>query len=149
MQVDTAPTYATHIPVLRALSTLLPMTRVIEFGGGDHSTSFFLDLPQLQELVTVETDEGWAARLAEVHGGDPRFVLRRRASAVGFDFCLIDDGHVDVERAATIGRVLHAKHPPTLIHDTEVLAYRDLIDQLGANAIHFREERPWSSLVWR
>jgi len=55
--------YGSHQPALRALALFTPITSVIEFGGGTHSTNLFLDrtaYPDLRSLATFESKESWA-----------------------------------------------------------------------------------------
>lgn len=129
--------YATHLPVLKAVSEAVKLRRVIEFGAGAHSTPFFLDL-KLQRFVSIESDEEWTDERAEVH---PEWT----GSLSEFDLVLIDDGQNATERTATIERVLAGDHPLTVIHDAEV--YNDLIVRAGYHFV-FRFQTPHTALCW-
>lgn len=138
--------YASHIPVLKALSAQVPMRHVLEFGAGHHSTPFFLSLPQLQLLVSVETDAAWRQ---EVASEDPRHTVTENLFAFlgGFDFVFIDDGKNAEERLVTIRNVLTGRHPVVAIHDAEV--YADQINELsGGRVTVWDDVTPHTAVVW-
>jgi len=142
--------YASHLPILKSLSRLLPMTRVLEFGAGFHSTPFFLGLPNLERLVSVETDREWHTRIAGAHDDERLQLRKKRPPDIGrFDLIFIDDGTEAVHREATIRWVLSRPHPPVVIHDAEVPQYLSAIDQLAENHVTFHKYTPWTALAWR
>src|SRR6266516_3156315 len=72
--------YCTHIPVLVGVARLAPIRKVLEFGGGRHSTLTFLDrasFPELVALTTLENDPDWCAVLSGYSRDDPRMELVR------------------------------------------------------------------------
>jgi hypothetical protein len=90
----------------------------VELGAGLHSTPAFLDrtvFPDLDEVVSLETDEGWARRVQDKVGDDPRLKLRvittEMSEAIpgidlhGVDLVLIDDSDRSEQRARTIAAV--------------------------------------------
>lgn len=148
--------YESHLPVLKALSTFLPMRRVLEFGAGDHSTSFFLSLPSLTELVSVETDDFWIQR---IETDDTRHtVSTKRVSPEGFDFVFIDDGASEFEivaqeaaqayRVETIRYVLSRSAPVVAIHDAEVGPYRETIRELATDPTFICVAEPHTAICW-
>ncbi len=70
--------YATHVPILVALSQLLNVRHVLEMGCGQYSTLTFLDtsiFPELVSLHSIENDHAWAEKITTLVNGDPRFRL--------------------------------------------------------------------------
>ena len=116
--------YASHLPVLAAVCALLQPRRILELGGGVYSTPFFLGLPCLEELVTVEADPGWRNKLPE----DDRLTVLDSIdqwdylefAPVTFGLVFIDDGQSVPERETSIRWALGQLHPPTVVHDAEV-----------------------------
>ena len=119
--------YATHLPVLQFLMDNLRPDRILEFGIGEFSTPLLLS--QGSELITVETDVEWLARMTQrnekhtvVHWPNDcvaDFLLDFRMQ--GFDLAFVD-GPVDsrvtcVERLFWRARVI-------VIHDSMTRCYR-------------------------
>lgn len=126
--------YASHLPVLRAIGSTMPIRRVLEFGGGEYSTPEFLDrnsFPVLERLVTVERDDVWRERLAAIK--DVRLTLRKEwEDPHGYDLIFIDDGQNTAERVRTIEAVAKAKPPGlVVIHDAEIAEYQEAVKELG------------------
>ena len=132
--------YATHLPILKALSEFVPLRRVLEYGAGDYSTPFFLSLPDLKRLVSVEDDEEWATKRHVCHE------VVTEAPEEDFDFVLVDDGRDSAARLLTIEAALAAPHPPTAIHDAEV--YAAAIKQHAGYRFTFRFSTPHTALCW-
>jgi hypothetical protein len=65
--------YATHLPVLRAIVAAERLRRVVEFGGGEHSTSLFT--AEAGAVWTVEDDAAWAETLRALFGPIPGWTL--------------------------------------------------------------------------
>lgn len=146
--------YASHLLILKALSAFLPMRRVLEFGAGEHSTSFFLSLAGLEELVSVETDPFW---IDSVVTKDKRHTLtQERRPSEGFDFVFIDDGASELEapeqqrsvahRVETIRYVLSKPYPVVAIHDAEV--YGQTIREFSPEATFICLDKPHTAIVW-
>jgi hypothetical protein len=71
--------FATHIPVLVGVATLLEVRCVLELGVGRYSTPLFLNrdvFPSLTQLDSLEDDPGWAEDAAVLAHADPRLHLR-------------------------------------------------------------------------
>lgn len=119
--------YASHLPVLAALEPA--PKRVLEFGGGLHSTKAFLEMDSVTKLVTVETDPHWREVLEKEYS-DKRWQLLdgSKVPALGnFDLVFIDDGIGPQQRMTTIARVLGQRHPKVVIHDAEFAPYQETI----------------------
>lgn len=132
--------YATHIPVLAAVSEVFPIRRVIEFGSGLDSTPAFLDatvFPEITNLTSFENNADWWHRVNAHVGRDPRVDMRQvpgkmseAVSTAGLDHAdliLIDDSDCAADRCATIRKVLWSASADSLvlIHDFEVEVYRE------------------------
>ena len=146
--------YASHTTVLAAVARETPVRRVIEFGGGHHSTRLFLNrqvFPDLVELTTVETSPEWAAR---IRSGDKRHSLLtvgRAALTAGlcpqYDLVLVDDSDSMTARIETL-RAVSGCRPSGLVvvHDFEHLEYREAItfDHVAES----RRYTPWTAVAW-
>jgi predicted O-methyltransferase YrrM len=141
--------YASHLPVLEAVTGLIRPRWILELGGGLHSTPFFLSLP-IERLVSVETDETWREAIAkDCH--DPRLRLHsglshlKRSDLGAFDLVFVDDGFCAEEREESIRWVLSQPHPPTVIHDAEV--YATVIKELAPNYAVL-PTKPGTAVIW-
>jgi hypothetical protein len=118
--------------MLVLLEDLRPLRRVLEFGAGDYSTSYFLGLPELEVLVSVEDDPRWIER---VSSSDPRHTITsRRRDPAGYELVLVDDGGGPGgpgRRAETIRFVLARRHPIVVIHDADEAKYVEVVESLG------------------
>lgn len=128
--------YASHLPVLRDTVHHVRPRRVLEFGGGHHSTPFFLSCDDVEELVTVETSPKWRGEL-EKYACDRLRVVEDVEDVAGFDLVFIDDGTSAQERAETIRNVLCGAHRTVVIHDVDVPEYMALIEN--------HEHKVWST----
>lgn len=145
--------YATHLPILQAISQHLTIRRVLEFGIGHYSTAAFMNrgtYPDLAELVSVETNPRWCKWAFEAFYGDCRheiFMHLPDCDLSGFDLIFIDDGMSVDERATTIQMVSDAR-PQALvvIHDFEQLVYQ------SAAVFDYRRtftgSVPWTAVLW-
>jgi hypothetical protein len=131
--------YATHLPLLLGLARILKIHRVLEFGSGIHSTLTFLDrsaYPDLQAIVSWETDPDWQARVEDAARHDARLKLCLRPEPLELtgeelrllnpDLVLVDNSTTIAGREATIAQLarLAPALPPVVIHDFEVAPYR-------------------------
>lgn len=141
-----ADPYASHIPILRALTKMLKPRAVLEFGAGDYSTSFFLSL-EIESLWSVETDPAWAAR---AQSNDTRHTVSTEVPSLhGYDLVFIDDGKNAADREHTIRNVLSDDHPVVVIHDAEVPEYRSAITDLAAErVIYCALATPQTAVIW-
>ena len=69
----------THIPVLTSIGKLFPEIKsVMEYGSGECSTLTFLNrniFPNLERLVSTESQAQWAHEMSKRVNGDPRWTL--------------------------------------------------------------------------
>jgi predicted O-methyltransferase YrrM len=143
--------YSTHLPILEGLCRLISPGRILEFGAGQYSTTFFLSQP-IDELVSIEIDSEWRERIANAHD-DPRLMIQGGPVLLppltDFDLVLIDDGKAADERDRTIRYVLSQPHPPVVIHDAEVPKYRQAIHECSPKrSMLFCIETPHTALIW-
>mgnify|MGYP000875158010 CR=1 FL=1 len=134
--------YGTHHMVLKALGVDPRIRRVVEFGGGRYSTSYFLRRDvfyHLVSLVTVETNACWRRMLKAWHEDDNRWLLAdTREEGLHLseyepsgwfaftDVVLIDDGVTPQQRVDTIAALNDLMMQPytqfrgvVVIHDYE------------------------------
>jgi predicted O-methyltransferase YrrM len=144
--------YATHLAVLTEVVDQ-SMRDVLELGAGAYSTPFFLALPKLKRLVSLETSPEWFAFVKDDFA-NTKLDLRLVESVpealadmdlTDFDLVFIDNGVNAEERGAAIRSVLTQPHPLVVIHDAEV--YGGLLDQLAPDHTVHRDEEPWTAVV--
>lgn len=128
---DDEADYTTHLPVLKEVTKRLKPQVVVEYGGGDYSTPFFLSLPSLDQLITVEPDAEWREHIRKKYA-DPRLWIVHSLKLAGeADLILIDNGTTPPERVEAINQVLSRPHPTVVIHDAEFPAYLGAIRKSG------------------
>lgn len=134
--------YGTHLPVLRQITE--GIKTVLELGGGDYSTPFFLGLP-IERLVTVEPDASWAERIKT---DDPRHEVISQVPALDFfDLILVDNGTSIAERANMIRHVSDAKpFSLVVVHDWEQPDYRQAAT--FDHTVSFDRLLPWTGVMW-
>lgn len=151
---------ATHLPLLRAIGEVLPVRRVLEFGSGFYSTLTFLDrslFPQLEQVVSFETDEQWQNVVKGWAAGDGRLDLRftsdmpteaRRVDLSGVDLVLVDNGPDSTVRAATIKAAAQRTTGRTVmvVHDFEFAPYQAAASALKPQFV-LRKLNPYTGLL--
>lgn len=152
--------YATHMPILIGLSTMLRPRRVLELGSGFCSTPLFLDrrvFPSLDFLHSLEDEASWAAKVRSRVGDDSRLRLEEVASVPDwaaaadlsrYDLIFVDDSRSIAQRTRTIEAVMAKSSPATVvaIHDFEVRSYANAIPP-DAAALTIPAFKPMTGLV--
>lgn len=151
--------YATHLPILVAISKVCDIRRVLELGSGVYSTPLYLDraiFPNLVSLVSLENEPEWGATVLATAGSDSRLDLRlvtAIAPAIPesldeYDLIFVDDSRTSAERSATIREVIR-RRPTGLvaIHDFEQRSYRRAARSFGHRLI-FGSFTPQVGVVW-
>ena len=115
--------FGSHIPILRKLFYHFDIKRILEFGMGDFSTTFFLDHdPEL--LVSLEMNDEWLAKCQTKHpnhhclrleGSDMNDYLEK-TPAEHFDLIFIDGPQGDRWRQLDIAWTGH-KSKFVVAHD--------------------------------
>jgi hypothetical protein len=155
--------YTTHIPVLMAISRLLPIMRVLELGCGEFSTLTFSNrsvFPKLEYLHSYENDQTWAKAIRERTTADPRITLTTVAGAIAdavpeidfsqYELVFIDDSTCVADRARTIASVVGncSADCVLIIHDFEQRVYRAAARPYGS-AFSFTSFNPNTGVLWR
>ncbi|MCA9037307.1 MAG: hypothetical protein KDA91_19360 [Planctomycetaceae bacterium] len=96
--------YATHLPMLRFLLSLLRPARILEFGVGHYSTGLFRASPA--HVCSVESNAEWAKQFVS---SDPRHTVIHWPDEAVQD-CLLDDSVGEVDLALVDGPV-HSRVP--------------------------------------
>ena len=153
--------YATHIPILAALSVVAGPKRITEFGAGDYSTALFLDrsvFPKLETLVSLENDAAWYERVREKMGADSRLDLRNiqgelchvvTQQLLTTDIVFVDDSafHVRNRTIAAVGKLAPAG-VPVVVHDAEYVRTRMVIRHAFDHYFVFRAFHPQTAVAW-
>jgi len=154
---------SSHLPVLMTIGKIFPIKSVLEFGSGSFSTLMFLNraiFPQLEKVISFETDPEWKQRVIDGAGGDKRLEIllvdddvAKAASKCNFslfDLVFIDNGPSADARAATIREVAKRCHDSNLIviHDFENLPYQQAARELPQR-FFFDSHCPYTGFLWR
>lgn len=146
--------YATHLPVIRMVLALLKPRKVLELGAGEYSTKEFLASP-IERLTSLETDPAWMTRIRD-EIADERLTLRFVDSIVealpnrltDYDLIFVDCDATPDLRAAAIEAVLRKEHPPVIVHDAQVPAYRLALEIHADNFLVWDAENPSTAVCW-
>lgn len=160
---ETESLFASHLPILVGLASLMPVRLVLELGAGHYSTPTFLDrgaFPKLEKLCSVEDDPVWVDKMSEVVREDARVdlvtVAKPMSEAVAkfqagtYDLVLVDDSTGQDERAETIRRVADDSTGSTalvMIHDYEWELYQEAAAQFRRR-FQFTALVPNTGVVW-
>jgi hypothetical protein len=139
--------YSTHIRVLDEVVKRLKPQVVVEYGGGDYSTPFFLGFPCVEQLITVEPDEEWRERILRRYACPRLWLVHSLKLAGAADLILIDNGTAAPERVEVINEVLSRPHPTVVIHDAEVPAYEQAIRESGRTFRVDKKLKPHTAIV--
>jgi predicted O-methyltransferase YrrM len=136
--------YASHLQVLNAVLNTHKPKRILEYGGGVHSTHMFLTRPYVESVVTIETSEAWRERLLTMYPDEKLTIFpAKKMSAANFDLIFIDNGQdsqvpLGADRRATIREVLSRPHPIVVIHDADVPEYATAIEEFSVDYAVYR-----------
>ncbi len=157
---DPAP-YASHLPILVGVSTLVRPSKVVEFGSGECSTVGFTDrkaFPHLKALRSFENDREWHARVVRLIASDSRaeieFVSGAMADAATprnleeANLIFVDDSDVE-GRVATIEAIarLRPRTVPVIVHDYELWRLRRTRG-LFEHSFCFALWNPQTAVLW-
>jgi len=155
--------YATHLPVLVGIGSVLPVKKVLEFGSGFHSTLTFLNrlaFPELVLVESVESDVEWMSRISVAAKGDPRLRMRyvpepieRVLSEIRldcYDLVLVDSSTEACRRASLIEELGERKDLRGIvaIHDFEIGLYRAAAKNFR-NLVEYTAYNPCTGLLWQ
>jgi hypothetical protein len=153
--------YASHVPILVAVSNLVQASKVVEFGSGEFSTMSFLDqraFPRLRVLRSFENDRKWHAKIAELVASDARVSLEFVDGAVanaatlrnldGAELIFVDDSDMK-GRIRTIEAIaqFHLKNVPVIVHDYDHWRLRR-VGRLFERRFCFSVWNPQTAVLW-
>jgi hypothetical protein len=157
-----ADPYATHVPVLVALSQVIKVRRVLELGCGRYSTFTFLDQSVFADLVALdsfEDDPAWHDSIKAMAHDDPRLTLTlidkpmcavvNEVALEQYDLVLVDDSTRASDRAATIHALARRRCRSSIVvmHDYEVQEYREAA-LFFAHSYRFGALNPNTGVAW-
>ena len=149
--------YASHLPILAGLGSRLKIRRILELGSGEYSTAAFLNysiFPHLIELVSVEDNPDWMQRVQIHHpGAHDRLRMASDENSIRdyspFDLIFVDSASAPA-RIDSLSRFLALDSLPgiVVVHDTELPAYREVLDKFPFIR-EFKTYEPETSVLWR
>jgi len=154
--------YATHIPILIALSRFMRIRRILEFGSGTMSTSIFLNqevFPLVEQVVSYEHDKEWY-NIVKSQAIDSRLSLRLVDNDIyknvkdikidDYDLIFVDDSTSASLRSKTISELTSRRSEISgvvVIHDFEQTSYRKA-SRSFKHKKRFRALNPEVGLLW-
>jgi predicted O-methyltransferase YrrM len=151
--MDTDP-YASHIPVLKAVSRLVSKAEILEFGIGAYSTSLFLndEFYPGSRLTSVDDDAGWIRKCQQrtprhtAVACDPlRYCLDHMDGIALAKLVFIDsrdtDSRVGLARifgSLCLGQIV-------IMHDVENPAYAPVFGFFKHSGV-FKKLTPWTAV---
>lgn len=145
--------YGSHLPVLETIRRITNFQRILEFGGGEYSTQYFVNIPGAK-VTTVETqDHDWYLKIKEINPDtlwmpDHNEVLEyAKTQALSKDLVFLDT-HQDLRYK--LAPIVRKYSMVTVIHDTESSLYKihdipmDFEDWYYAD---FVMHRPWTGVM--
>jgi hypothetical protein len=152
--------YATHIPILAAISLLANPKNITEFGSGEYSTSLFLNrsvFPNAGRVVSLENDVTWFARMRSKLEEDKRLDLRLidgdlshavTEQLLAADLVFIDDSSAEIRKnTITAGARQCPEGVPVVIHDAEYIWTRMAIRHFDHYFV-FNAFQPQTAVAW-
>jgi hypothetical protein len=154
--------YATHIPILIAVTSIVCPENVVEFGAGVFSTLSFArrDLyPSIRRVVSYENDREWYLKLKdqieagsglELHYADgPMHLAAQSADLSKAAMIFIDDSSVADIRSLTVDRVAARCNEGCVVvlHDSNLLPLRRATRNFQ-HRIHVDALNPQTSILW-
>lgn len=155
MNLQNIDGYGSHLVVLETLRKRINFQRILEFGGGEYSTTYFHSLPD-SSVTTIETqDYDWYLKIKQINPNtlwipDHEEVLKfAREYDKQFDLLFLDT-HQDLRyKLASIAkdycRVI-------VLHDSETSLYKYHeipVDCMKYHWADFVLHRPWTSILTR
>lgn len=154
MNIQNLDGYGSHLLILEALRQRTNYQRVLEFGGGEYSTPFFMGIPNAS-VTTVETqDHDWYLKIKEINPNtlwipDHNEVLTfAKEYQANFDILFLDT-HQDLRWK--IATELQGRGMATVIHDSETESY-DIhkIPNIDGRKFYYADFvtfRPWTGVI--
>jgi hypothetical protein len=121
--------YATHLPVLVGLASVVRPKVVVEFGSGTYSTLTFLNrgiFPSVESLISFEDDPAWYEKMKGLVSGDNRASIRQVRGSIAsqvrsitghaVDLIFVDDSD-EHGRAGTLRELSKLSDTAVILHD--------------------------------
>ncbi len=154
MNLQNIDGYGSHLVVLETLRKRINFQRILEFGGGEYSTTYFHSLPD-SSVTTIETqDYDWYLKIKQINPNtlwipDHEEVLKfAREYDKQFDLLFLDT-HQDLRWK--LAKELQGKGMATVIHDTETASYGihniPNLDNKKYYYADFVTFRPWTGVI--
>lgn len=154
--------YATHIPVLLGVASVIKPRLLIEFGSGAFSTLSFLDssaFPSLERVESYENNKEWLEQIQAELPATSRirlhFVQGDMHGAVGgastsnASMIFIDDSPSAEERVESVLEIARCcgTEPVVVLHDYELWKLR-LAARRFPNRLSFNAFNPQCGVLW-
>jgi hypothetical protein len=149
--------YGSHIPILESVRSLIDYKSILEFGGGDFSTRYFMGIPGASVSTIESQNHDWYKKLLTINPNtlwipdhsDVIQYLIELLSVKTYDILLLDT-HQDLRyKLASIAkdycRVI-------VLHDSETSLYKYHeipVDCMEYHWADFVLHRPWTSILTR
>ena len=121
----------THIPVLMSIAKLFSIKTVMEYGSGDCSTLTFLNrdiFPNLEHLVSTESQAHWAEEMSQRIGDDSRWMLipDDETDPIADVDLIFVDSLTGESRVRTLNKILAMNFQGIIVcHDSQEPYYRE------------------------
>lgn len=155
--------YATHLPILVGIGSVLQVKRILEFGSGFYSTLTFLNrlaFPDVVLVESIESDAEWMSRISVAAKGDPRLQIRYIPEPIErvlselpldtYDLVLVDSSTEANRRASLIQELAERNdlRGMVAIHDFEVSQYRGAAKNFR-NLVDYTAYNPCTGILWQ
>lgn len=145
--------YGSHIMILDKLQKLTHFSSILEFGGGEFSTSFFMKIPGATVITIESQDHDWYEKIKKINPNtlwipDHQKVLEYAMENVSHRDLVFLDTHQDLRY-----QLVHIVHEYTDIiglHDSETTLYNYHNIQLDWTKWFYADYvlyRPWTGLL--
>lgn len=145
--------YGSHLPVLETLRQKTNFTNIVEYGGGEFSTSYFMNIPH-SHVTTIESqDYDWYLKTKKINPDtlwipDHDDVIKYAMSNTSTkDLCFLDT-HQDLRYK--LAPIVTEYSFVTVLHDSESALYRYHeipIDNKKFFWADFVLYRPWTAIM--
>jgi len=145
--------YGSHIPVLETIRSITNFSNILEFGGGDFSTAYFMSIPEAKVTTIESQSQEWYEHLLTINPNtlwmpDHEEVLAyARSYNQPRDLVLLDT-HQDLRYK--LAPIVREYCDVVIMHDSETSLYKyDEIPIIGTEYLYadFVIHRPWTGVM--
>lgn len=145
--------YGSHIPVLETIRSITNFSNILEFGGGDFSTKYFMSIPGARVTTIESQSRDWFEHLLTINPNtlwipDHQEVIEYAQSFNQSRDIVLLDTHQDLRYK--LAPIVRKYSMVTVLHDSETSLYKyDQIDMENGKylfcdcVIH----RPWTMVM--